>query len=564
MTTTRGGPYNVRSVQAGARAVLAGSFAVPALVAASAAAVATEVHEVRRGDTLWGIASHQLGDPLRWPEIWHKNPKIDDPDLIFPGQRFRLPVPAKEKVAPPPAPETVEPEPVEPDPPEPEPPAEPEPPPTSADVPPRPPPPWVEAVARINGLLAAGRVEEAAELARLESLEYAGKPRFDFAAGTALSRADQPDEAALYFERVVFARPDADRARLELARARFTGGDYESAERHFKRVLEREPPPEVAARIERFLAAIERRTAERRRRSETWIGFDLGYDSNVQGGDDAFETVIGDVAFRIDQDQDGSGFAELDAGWRHYRPVTARRAWELEARGDYRDYFSVDDFDLLTVRLAGGPAWRRDERRYRLRAELEEARLGGDSFRRMAAVAPTVEWGEGSARWQASGRLYGADYPEIEGRELWGVIAGGSLSRRIGEGGQTAFGGANLTAERVRDSDYDYFSRDILGMFGGVAWPLDERSTLSVSAALQHERFAEEAPLTEIFTDLSDDFDGGAERSNTLRLVVRHSYGLGERLRVVGEAAATEKFSNVTLQEYDRIEARVGVRYDWD
>ncbi len=423
---------------------------------------------------------------------------------------------------------------------------------------------WQESVARINHLLASGRIDEAADLALRESREHAGEPRFDFAGGIALARADRPDEAALFFERVVFLQPDADRARLELARARFAGGDYDDAERHFRRVLEREPPPQVAAHVERFLAAIERRTAERRRRSEAWVGFDLGYDSNVQGGDDAFETVIGGAPFRFDQDKDGSGVTELDAGWRHYRPVTARHAWEVEARGDYRHYLSVDDFDLLTVRLAGGPTWRVEERRFRVHAELEEAQLGGDSFRRTAALSPAVEWGRGGTRWQATGRLYSADYPEIEGRDLWGVTAGGSFSRRIGEDGQTAFGGVNLTAERVRDSDYDYFSCEVLGLFGGMAWPLGELSTVSASAALQHARFAEEAPLAELFTELSDDFDGGAERSNTVRLRVRYAYRLDERLRVVGEAAATEKFSNVTLQEYDRIEARVGVRYDWE
>jgi DNA-binding SARP family transcriptional activator len=73
-------------------------------------AVATQVHQptaapgdedyvVRSGDTLWGIASRKLGDPLRWPQIFRLNrdrPQPDgrtltDPHWIWPRWIFELP-----------------------------------------------------------------------------------------------------------------------------------------------------------------------------------------------------------------------------------------------------------------------------------------------------------------------------------------------------------------------------------------------------------------------------------------------------------------------------------------
>ncbi|RJS91257.1 LysM peptidoglycan-binding domain-containing protein [Salinisphaera sp. Q1T1-3] len=40
---------------------------------------------VQQGDTLWAIASYYLDAPWLWPQLWHANPAIDDPDLIYPG-----------------------------------------------------------------------------------------------------------------------------------------------------------------------------------------------------------------------------------------------------------------------------------------------------------------------------------------------------------------------------------------------------------------------------------------------------------------------------------------------
>jgi nucleoid-associated protein YgaU len=46
---------------------------------------------VRRHDTLRRISRRFLNDEMRWPTIYRLNRwQIRDPDLIYPGQRFRV------------------------------------------------------------------------------------------------------------------------------------------------------------------------------------------------------------------------------------------------------------------------------------------------------------------------------------------------------------------------------------------------------------------------------------------------------------------------------------------
>jgi len=51
---------------------------------------APEEYVVKPGDTLWDISKVFLRDPWYWPEIWHVNPQVANPHLIYPGDVLQL------------------------------------------------------------------------------------------------------------------------------------------------------------------------------------------------------------------------------------------------------------------------------------------------------------------------------------------------------------------------------------------------------------------------------------------------------------------------------------------
>ena len=52
--------------------------------------VVNETHTVVKGDTLWDLSQHYLGNPWYWPKVWSYNPQIANPHWIYPGNEVKF------------------------------------------------------------------------------------------------------------------------------------------------------------------------------------------------------------------------------------------------------------------------------------------------------------------------------------------------------------------------------------------------------------------------------------------------------------------------------------------
>src|SRR5205085_3176353 len=136
----------------------------------------------------------------------------------------------------------------------------------------------------LRALVESGRAEEA-YAAFCADPDLSTRPRgFDLWCGVAAVDLGRAGEGVLASERYVLQSPDDLRARLELARAYFHAGDNVRAREEFESVAKAEPPPDVRAGIDRYLAALEAREGRYRTRKSAYVEIGGGYDSNANAG----------------------------------------------------------------------------------------------------------------------------------------------------------------------------------------------------------------------------------------------------------------------------------------
>lgn len=165
------------------------------------------------------------------------------------------------------------------------------------------------------------------------------------------------EQAIATLERMLIYREDLPRVKLELGAAYFKLGSYEVARFYFDEVLSADPPPEVQARVEKFLAEI--RSREQRSVFAGLASVGIVYSTNANlGPSERFVEVFG-----IDATLDSEFLEEDDFGVRasvqlaHTYDFGGPRSepWITNATFTALEYFNEEAGNIEALFLKTGP-----------------------------------------------------------------------------------------------------------------------------------------------------------------------------------------------------------------
>ena len=171
-------------------------------------------------------------------------------------------------------------------------------------------------------------------------------------------RTDYLDEAIGAFHRILVARPELVRVRLELARAFYIKGSDGLSRKNFERVLAENPPPPVADNIRQFLAIM-----RQRRRWSGYVGMTLAPDTNINAATDAevISPTSGQFArlpFELSEDARArSGLGAVLWGGGGYEYPLSRSVRLRAGGGASRTEYEGRDFDRTFLFADAGPRW---------------------------------------------------------------------------------------------------------------------------------------------------------------------------------------------------------------
>jgi tetratricopeptide (TPR) repeat protein len=202
-------------------------------------------------------------------------------------------------------------------------------------------------------LIANGRLDDARKILDHELAARPDDSQTLFLLGTVAVAQKDYDTAISLFRRILVREPDAERVRLELARAFYLKGDYDNADSQFRFARAGDIDDAVKTNIDHFLSAINRLR-------EWTVNFSLALapDTNQNAATSASQVSIFGLPFALDpaaRSQSGIGMAgDIGGEW---SPLLDDK---LKARigGDLsRVEYSGGQFDDMTVSAYGGPQW---------------------------------------------------------------------------------------------------------------------------------------------------------------------------------------------------------------
>jgi len=290
------------------------------------------------------------------------------------------------------------------------------------------------------------------------------------------SKRGHLSRAALLLREVIDARPDAGRARLELAGLLDKMGDKEGAWRQVRAIHAAGLPPQVARLIDRYSEAL-------RAQKPFGASFEvaLAPDSNINRAtrSDTLGTIFGDFAVE-EEGKAKSGTGVSLRGQTYRRLAIGGDASLLMRLSGFADLYKAKRFNDIAADVAVGPELNLGRNRLQVELGATQRWYGQKSFMRSARIAATLSHpigGRTLVRLSGSAALLDNQLNDLQDGKAFSGQVGIERALSPTTGVAASFG---VDRQSLKDPGYS-----TTGWRGGLnAWRDLGRMTLTLGAEL--------------------------------------------------------------------------------
>lgn len=407
-----------------------------------------------------------------------------------------------------------------------------------------------DTIATLRDLVNQGQYQRAYELGQAAEERLEGRAEFDFHYGLAALETGHYPQAIFALERVVFARPDQLRVRLELARAHFLAGNYAAADREFDRVLATNPPASVRANVNRFKERIALAQSSQRRQLDGWLDVRVGHDTNINSAtsDSVISTPIGDFELvRTGQELDDE-FVRVEIGGRWREPLTKFSSADVRLSYEHKENIDDSDFDLGIGRFDAGYTRNLEQGRVRIGTRLQQVMLSNSRFQNGYGVVVSYDralapgW-IGSLTAAATALRYKGDSL----RDTNQFLGSAAVIRSRGAVTQSlSLYGAHEPSDASAPGKHN--GRDFFGAFYGVQVDAGEWGPY-LRTGVQRAKYEDTHPVF-----------ARTRKDTTLTATAGTTLTIWESLQLHAEVGYTNVDSNLPVFDYDRWLIEFGLR----
>jgi hypothetical protein len=173
------------------------------------------------------------------------------------------------------------------------------------------------------------------------------------------ARLGDYEAAVSALERMLLFNPNLPRVQLELGALYFRMGSFDLARDYFERAAANRPPPEVRARIEEYMAQIEKAQSRHHLSGYVFLGGQYQTDANVAPGSPFILSPIGPVLLNNQflKQASGSIFASGSLLYNYDLETQNHDTLDVTSVGYVNHYYNTDvnRLDLALVEVTAGP-----------------------------------------------------------------------------------------------------------------------------------------------------------------------------------------------------------------